>query len=158
MDTNLANFKLGIRLPIKEFIDFAISVSTSLVDIHKTDHIYGAICPKNIIWDKENLKAELADSTDIDKYPLLDKACLPYISPEQTGRMNRQVDYRTDLYSLGIVFYEILVGEPPFTANGTLEMIHLQIANIPPKLSAPKYSSRSSRPRRLAREPARDSL
>lgn len=119
-------------MTIKEFLDFAISVSAALVDIHKKGHSYGAICPENISWQPENLKAEFVDLSNSDKKPLLDKACLPYISPEQTGRMNRRVDYRTDLYSLGIVFYEMLVGEPPFVADDTLEMIHLHIASVPP--------------------------
>ena len=90
-------------MPIKEFIDFAISVSASLVKTHKEEQIHGAICPENINWDQKNLKAELVDLSNRDKKPLLNKACLPYISPEQTGRINLQVDYRTDLYSLGII-------------------------------------------------------
>ena len=120
-------------MPIKEFIDFAISVSASLVKTHKEEQIHGAICPENINWDQKNLKAELVDLSNRDKKPLLNKACLPYISPEQTGRINLQVDYRTDLYSLGIVFFEILVGKPPFFSNDTMEMIHLHIAGIPPE-------------------------
>lgn len=118
-------------MSIKEFLDFAISVSAALVDIHKKNQIYGGICPENISWQPKNLKVELVDLSNGDEKPLLDKAFLPYISPEQTGRMNRQVNYRTDLYSLGIVFYEMLLGESPFVADDTLEMIHLHIASVP---------------------------
>jgi len=54
-----------------------------------------------------------------------------YISPEQTGRMNRAVDYRTDLYSLGIVFYELLTGKMPFVYSDSMKLVHAHIAEIP---------------------------
>jgi serine/threonine protein kinase len=56
---------------------------------------------------------------------------LAYISPEQTGRMNRQVDYRTDLYSLGVILYELFTGQLPFESSDALEMIHAHIARQP---------------------------
>jgi serine/threonine protein kinase len=56
---------------------------------------------------------------------------LAYISPEQTGRMNRRVDYRTDLYSLGVTFYELLTGRVPFEATDLLELVHCHIAKTP---------------------------
>jgi serine/threonine protein kinase len=59
------------------------------------------------------------------------KGTLHYISPEQTGRMNRTVDYRTDLYSLGITFYEMLTGTVPFESHDSLEVIHSHIARKP---------------------------
>ncbi len=132
IETKLKNFMVSIPMPIKEFLDFAISVSTTLVDIYKNERIHGAICMENIIWDPENLKAELAEPVDSDEKQLFSAVRLPYISPEQTGRMNRRVDYRTDLYSLGVVLYEMLVGEPPFAADDPLEMIHIHIAGTPP--------------------------
>ena len=54
-----------------------------------------------------------------------------YISPEQTGRMNRDIDYRTDHYSLGVVFYELLCGEVPFTTEDKMELIYCHIAKAP---------------------------
>ncbi|EKQ53622.1 MULTISPECIES: diguanylate cyclase [unclassified Clostridium] len=56
---------------------------------------------------------------------------LPYISPEQTGRMGRLIDYRTDFYSLGVSMYELITGKRPFTTNNMLEMIHSHIAKTP---------------------------
>ena len=56
---------------------------------------------------------------------------LAYISPEQSGRMNRLVDYRSDLYSLGITLYELFTGHLPFQADDALEMIHHHIARQP---------------------------
>src|SRR5439155_14605266 len=63
------------------------------------------------------------------------RGMLPYISPEQTGRMNRAIDYRTDFYSLGVILYEFLTGAPPFTSGDTLEIIHGHIAKTPPSPS-----------------------
>ena len=56
---------------------------------------------------------------------------LPYLSPEQTGRMNRALDYRTDFYSLGATFYELLTGLPPFTVTDAMELIHCHLAKQP---------------------------
>ncbi|MBD0388203.1 MAG: AAA family ATPase, partial [Nostoc sp. C3-bin3] len=57
---------------------------------------------------------------------------LAYISPEQTGRMNRGIDYRTDFYSLGITFYELLTGKLPFQSEDTMELVHCHIAKTAP--------------------------
>jgi serine/threonine protein kinase len=57
---------------------------------------------------------------------------LPYLSPEQTGRMNRALDYRSDFYSLGATFFEMLTGQPPFQFQDPLELIHAHIARTPP--------------------------
>lgn len=56
---------------------------------------------------------------------------MAYISPEQTGRMNRAIDYRTDFYSLGATFYELLTGKLPFESTDILELIHCHIAKQP---------------------------
>jgi serine/threonine protein kinase len=56
---------------------------------------------------------------------------LAYISPEQTGRMNRMLDYRTDFYSLGVSFYELLVGQLPFVTDDVLELVHCHLAKQP---------------------------
>jgi histidine kinase len=62
---------------------------------------------------------------------------LAYISPEQTGRMNRGTDYRTDLYSLGATLYHLVAGRPPFVADDALELIHCHLARLPEPLGAP---------------------
>ena len=59
---------------------------------------------------------------------------LAYLSPEQTGRINRNIDYRADLYSLGATFYEILTGELPFNSTDAMELVHCHIAKMPTPL------------------------
>ena len=66
----------------------------------------------------------------ISNQELLEKD-LRYISPEQTGRINRDIDYRSDFYSLGIVFYKILTGNYPFESENALKLLHLQICQDP---------------------------
>jgi serine/threonine protein kinase len=78
---------------------------------------------------------------------------LAYISPEQTGRMNRSVDYRTDLYSLGVVLYELFTGQLPFESGDVLELIHDHIARQPPgqerRRPLPDRPRSAGRPRKL---------
>lgn len=119
-------------MAIEDFLSFGIAVSGALDNLHKTDNYYGNIRPENIIWESENLKATLI-KREKDKISR-NMANLPYISPEQTERMNRMVDYRTDFYSLGVVFYEMLCGRTPFVLNDPLEMVHCHIAREPERL------------------------
>ena len=81
------------------------------------------------------ISAALTHANDEIYNPDVIEGTLAYMSPEQTGRMNRSVDYRTDLYSLGITFYEMLTGEVPFTSKDPMELIHSHIARqpIPPR-------------------------
>ena len=76
-------------------------------------------------------------TTFAEERPGFDRlSCLPgapaYLSPEQTGRMNRPVDYRTDLYSLGAILYALATGRPPFEGTDTLALIHAHLACAPP--------------------------
>jgi serine/threonine protein kinase len=64
--------------------------------------------------------------------PQLIEGSLPYLSPEQTGRMNRALDSRSDLYSLGVTFYQMLTGRLPFEARDPLEWVHCHVARVPP--------------------------
>ena len=122
----------GLPMPVDEFLNFAISVSATLDDIHKKDEIHGDIRPVNINWDSKAKICELAEPVTTEKQlSSLDRARLLYISPEQTGRMNRRVDYRTDFYSLGVVFYKLLTGNPPCISEDPLEIIHSHIAKKP---------------------------
>lgn len=125
-------------MDVKEFTKIAVRVASALGQLHKESLLHLNIRPSNIIADPETgdvelrgAKAELAGSTtqEITGQTLLE--ALPYMSPEQTGRMNRPIDHRSDLYSLGITFYEMLSGELPFHADDTLSWIHCHIARPP---------------------------
>ncbi|WP_442944774.1 ATP-binding sensor histidine kinase [Nostoc sp.] len=105
--------------------------------------IHKDIKPANILINPETKQVKLIDfsiasllprETQTLINPNILEGTLAYISPEQTGRMNRGIDYRTDFYSLGVTFYELLTGELPFTSNDPMELVHSHIAKQPPNL------------------------
>jgi predicted ATPase/serine phosphatase RsbU (regulator of sigma subunit)/tRNA A-37 threonylcarbamoyl transferase component Bud32 len=123
------------------FLDLAIQLADSLGELHAHHIIHKDIKPANIIVNLETGLVKLTDLSISSRLslenqtiinPNLLEGTLAYMSPEQTGRMNRALDYRTDFYSLGIVFYEMLVGHPPFESTDALELVHCHIAKHPP--------------------------
>jgi PAS domain S-box-containing protein len=125
----------------------ALTIAIKIVDviglIHSQDVIHKDINPSNIIINEATDSVYLIDfglATKLSKVnpgidnPSVLEGTLIYISPEQTGRMNRFVDYRTDIYSLGVTFYEMLIGSPPFTADDPMELVHCHIARQPKAL------------------------
>ena len=78
------------------------------------------------------IASQLASETAVADSPQRMQGTLAYMSPEQTGRMNRPVDYRTDFYSLGVTFYQMLTGRLPFEASDALEIVHSHLAKTPP--------------------------
>src|SRR5262249_21460450 len=78
-----------------------------------------------------SLAVKAVDEIQASLPPHLLRGMLAYASPEQTGRMNRATDYRTDFYSLGVIFYELLTGRLPFDSSDALELIHWHIAKTP---------------------------
>lgn len=128
------------KLSINDFLYIAINVLKALEEIHKKYIIHKDIKPHNIIYNQDTNKLEIIDfgsaSLLSKETPSMNMAnilegTLPYISPEQTGRMNRMVDYRTDFYSLGVTFYQLLTAKLPFDSNDTMELIHYHIAINP---------------------------
>ena len=120
----------------------ASELCNAVQSIHDEGAIHRDLNPANVIinTEQQTLKlidfglATLADRDYSEQESGQLTGTLPYISPEQTGRVNRLVDYRTDLYSLGCTLYEMFAGEPPFGNNDPLELIHSHIARTPPKL------------------------
>jgi PAS domain S-box-containing protein len=125
---------------LEEFLLIAIATTEILGQIHRANIIHKDINPSNIVYhpQTEQLKiidfgisTQLSRETPILKNPGVLEGTLAYISPEQTGRMNRALDYRSDFYSLGVTFYELLTGKLPFETEDALELVHCHIARQP---------------------------
>jgi predicted ATPase/signal transduction histidine kinase len=126
-----------------EFFQIAIALGNTLDILDRHRIIHKDIKPANILINPDTKEVKLIDFSIASLLPretqtLINpnaiEGTLGYLSPEQTGRMNRGVDYRTDFYSLGVTFYELLAGELPFQSNDPMELIHCHIAKQPPSL------------------------
>ncbi|MGL5063096.1 MAG: protein kinase domain-containing protein, partial [Microcoleus sp.] len=127
-------------LSLPEFLNIAIKTVEILGNIHSSNIIHKDINPANIVFNPETGQVKIIDfgiSTQLTrenptlKNPNVLEGTLAYMSPEQTGRMNRTLDYRTDFYSLGVTFYEILSGKLPFETKDAMELVHCHIAKVP---------------------------
>ncbi|MDM8567489.1 AAA family ATPase [Candidatus Halobeggiatoa sp. HSG11] len=125
---------------VKEFLTIAIQITDILGNIHAANIIHKDINPDNIIINPNSKELKIIDFGIASRLPRENptlknpeqlEGTLPYLSPEQTGRINRSIDYRTDLYSLGITFYEMLTGKLPFENTDAMELVHCHIAKIP---------------------------
>ncbi len=150
---SLPHWLNGGGLDVSAFLPLAIQASDALAAIHQQNLIHKDINPANIVWNRDTAVLKIIDfglaSTLPRENPELRspnvlEGTLAYISPEQTGRMNRAMDYRSDLYSLGITFYQLATGELPFTAVDPLELLHAHIARPPrpPHEIAPQIPQR----------------
>ncbi|RKZ87502.1 MAG: hypothetical protein DRR19_13585, partial [Candidatus Parabeggiatoa sp. nov. 1] len=127
-------------LTVKEFLPLAIQIADSLGNIHAANIIHKDINPSNIVVNHDTSLLKIIDLGIASRLPRENptlknpeqlEGTLAYLSPEQTGRINRSMDYRTDLYSLGVTFYELLTGQLPFTATDAMELVHCHIAKTP---------------------------
>ncbi|MFZ5570894.1 MAG: AAA family ATPase [Thermodesulfobacteriota bacterium] len=126
-------------LEIRDFLTIAMQLAETLGQIHQAGLIHRAVRPAHILVAPETRGAKLHSFgietllTHEDRRLTRDyiAGILPYISPEQTGRMNRSVDYRTDMYSLGVTLYEMITGRLPFQSDDPMELIHAHIARTP---------------------------
>ncbi|NEO83863.1 MAG: AAA family ATPase [Spirulina sp. SIO3F2] len=123
------------------FLPIAIQLAQALHELSQQRIIHKDIKPANIIIHPTTGQVKLIDfsiSTLLPKEtqslqpPNQLEGSLAYISPEQTGRMNRGIDYRSDFYALGVTFYELLTGQLPFASPDRLELVHCHIAKAPP--------------------------
>jgi len=129
----------GRPLSLDRFFRLALRLSTLIVELHRQNIIHQSLSPDHILISEEGDEITLTGFGFASRSAAETQATLPlglsalvYLSPEQTGRMNRTIDYRTDFYSLGVTFYELLTGRPPFRSADTLELIHSHIARVPP--------------------------
>ncbi|MBN3926858.1 ATP-binding sensor histidine kinase, partial [Nostoc sp. NMS4] len=129
---------------LQEFLEIAIALCNSLDILYHERIIHKDIKPSNILINPETKEVKLIDfsiasllprETQTLINPNVLEGTLAYISPEQTGRMNRGIDYRTDFYSVGVTFYELLTGNLPFASKDPMELVHCHIAKQPPILS-----------------------
>ncbi|WP_375506044.1 AAA family ATPase [uncultured Nostoc sp.] len=127
-------------MPLSQFLSLAIAICDILGRIHAANIIHKDINPGNIVLNLDTGVVKIIDfgiATQFNrtnptfKSPHVLEGTLAYLSPEQTGRMNRLLDYRTDFYSLGVTFYELLTGQLPFPTTDVLELVHCHIAKHP---------------------------
>ena len=126
------------------FLEIATQLAQIIEELHQNQIIHKDIKPENILIKPETRQIKLIDfsiATRLEKenptisHPNYIEGTLAYMSPEQTGRMNRSIDYRTDFYSLGVTFYEMLAGQLPFNSNDPMELVHCHIAKQPRSLN-----------------------
>jgi PAS domain S-box-containing protein len=132
---------LGDRsMSLDEFLPYGIAIAQILAELYHNRVIHKDIKPQNIIINPETKEIQLIDfsiasllprETQEIANPNVLEGTLAYISPEQTGRMNRGIDYRTDFYSLGVTFYQLLTGRLPFELTDPMEVVHCHIARQP---------------------------
>ncbi|MEG4347986.1 serine/threonine-protein kinase PknK, partial [Microcoleus sp. A003_D6] len=127
-------------LSLVEFLQIAIQLTDVLHYLYQNRVIHKDIKPANILINPETKQLKLIDfsissllprETQEIQNPNILEGTLAYLSPEQTGRMNRGIDYRSDFYSLGVTFYELLTGTLPFIAADAMELVHCHLAKIP---------------------------
>ncbi|MEH2361815.1 AAA family ATPase [Nostoc sp.] len=127
-------------MPLSTFLGIAIALCDILGRIHAANVIHKDINPGNIVLNLDTGVVKIIDfgiATQFNrtnptfKNPHVLEGTLAYLSPEQTGRMNRLLDYRSDFYSLGVTFYELLIGHLPFSTRNILELVHCHIAKHP---------------------------
>src|SRR5712671_2298174 len=131
---------LGQPLDVSHFLRIAIPLAGALRRVHERGLIHKDINPANILVDAASggvwltgfgIASRLPRERQVPAPLEVIAGTLAYMAPEQTGRMNRSVDSRSDLYALGVTFYEMLTGQLPFTAADPMEWVHCHIARQP---------------------------
>jgi PAS domain S-box-containing protein len=131
---------LGAPMEIERFLELAIGMAGALAKAHLQGLVHKDINPANILVNEATGEVRLLGFGMASRVlrerqsatpPEMIAGTLPYMAPEQTGRMNRSIDSRSDLYALGVTFYRMLTGSLPFSAVGPLEWIHCHIAKVP---------------------------
>ncbi len=128
------------KFSIEQVLWIGQQVAIALRQLHQQQVIHKDIKPANIVLNPETQVLKLIDFSIASRLshenpnvgsPNTLEGTLAYLSPEQTGRMNRTIDYRSDFYSLGVTLYELLTGQLPFTASDPMELVHCHLARLP---------------------------
>jgi PAS domain S-box-containing protein len=131
---------LGAPLPPERFLPLAVGIVTALGQAHQRGLIHKDVKPAHILVNDATgevrltgfgIASRLPRERQKPEHPELIAGTLAYMAPEQTGRMNRSIDSRSDLYALGVTLYEMLTGTLPFSAVDALEWVHCHIARQP---------------------------
>jgi serine/threonine protein kinase len=152
----LTSFLSAQALELSQFLQISIQLVSTLAQLHQNNIIHKDIKPHNILINSTTGQVKIIDfsiasrlsresqtinnpnllvretfSMDVASVQDIGVGTLAYMAPEQTGRMNRAIDYRTDFYALGVTFYEMLTGQLPCQTTDSLELIHCHIAKTP---------------------------
>ncbi|MEG4029818.1 MULTISPECIES: AAA family ATPase [unclassified Microcoleus] len=142
---SLRDYAQEASLSLAEILEIAIQITDILDGLYRNRVIHKDIKPANVLIHPKTKQIKLIDfsiasllprETQEIQNPNVLEGTLAYISPEQTGRMNRGIDYRTDFYSLGATFYELLTGKLPFECDDPMELVHCHIAKQPPSINS----------------------
>src|ERR1700674_983201 len=131
---------LGMPMEVRSFLRIAIAVAAALTQVHRRGLVHKDIKPANILVNRTTGEVKLTGFGIASRLPRERQAPAPpesiagtlaYMAPEQTGRMNRSIDARSDLYALGVTLYQMLTGALPFTAADPMEWVHCHTARKP---------------------------
>ncbi|WP_258608443.1 AAA family ATPase [Mesorhizobium sp. AR10] len=130
---------LGQPMDVTQYLRIAIPLAAAIGQVHRHGLIHKDIKPANALIDAAGnvrltgfgIASRLPRERQAPAPPEIIAGTLAYMAPEQTGRMNRSIDARSDLYSLGVTFYEMLTGALPFTATDPMGWVHCHIARRP---------------------------
>jgi len=147
---------IGPPMEVGRFLRLAVALSAAVGRLHERGLVHKDIKPSNVLVNSRTgqvwltgfgIASRLLRERQSPDPPEFIAGTLAYMAPEQTGRMNRSTESRSDLYSLGVTFFQMLTGSLPFTASDPMEWVHCHVArqpeppservkNVPPAVSA----------------------
>src|SRR5579864_6365704 len=141
-DLHSLNSMIGVPMEIGRFLPLAVAITGAVKKVHQGGLIHKDIKPDNILVKETgeveltgfDIASRLPRERQLPEPPEFIAGTLAYMAPEQTGRMNRSIDARSDLYALGVTLYEMITGSLPFAASDRMEWVHCYIARqaVPP--------------------------
>lgn len=140
---SLSDYLADHSLSLPDILKLAIQLTEVLHYLYQQRVIHKDLKPSNLLIHPQSQQIQVIDfgiasllpkETEAVKHPTVLEGTLAYLAPEQTGRMNRGIDYRTDFYALGVTLFELLTGQLPFRSEEPLELIHCHIARSAPEV------------------------